>query len=215
MRLMVVEDSLLVRAGIVRLLEAARFATPVEASDAASALAMQATHAVTAAIVDIRMPPTHTDEGLHLAEALRERGVAALVLSQYLETHFALRLLTDQPAGVGYLLKDRVVDAAQLTDAIGRVIAGETVLDPAIVRRLLARRREHDPIADLTQREVEVLRLVAEGFSNREISRRLFVTERTVEAHVTRVLRRLDIEDDGRTHRRVRAVITFLRSDIS
>ena len=158
------------------------------------------------------MPPTETDEGIVLADALRTRGIATLVLSQYLEAHFALQLLTDRPAGAGYLLKDRVYDGAGLADALRRVTEGETVVDHEVVARLLARRRDDDPVAGLTEREREVLGLVAEGLSNREIARRLFITERTVEAHVTKVFQRLGLDEDDRTHRRVRAVILFLRS---
>lgn len=212
MQVMVVDDSVLVRAGIVRLLEAAGMDTATEAGDADEALALVDAEPTDVAIVDIRMPPTNTHEGLVLAQTLRARGIAVLVLSQYLEAHYALELLTDQPAGAGYLLKDRVYDGLALADAVRRVASGETVVDPDVVTRLLARKREHDPVSDLTDREVEVLRLVAEGLSNREIASRLFITERTVEAHVTKVFQRLGLDEDDRTHRRVRAVILYLRS---
>lgn len=212
MRVMIVDDSVLVRAGVVRLLALSGIVDVWEAGDPAGALAIAEQHDISAAIIDIRMPPTHTDEGLELAETLRGRGISCLVLSQYVEAHFALRLLTDQPAGVGYLLKDRVFEGAQLADAVRRVAAGETLVDPDIVTRLLSRRRDADPVAELTEREVEVLGLVAEGLSNREIARRLFITERTVEAHVTKMFQRLGLDEDERTHRRVRAVIMFLRS---
>lgn len=209
---MVVDDSVLVRAGVIRLLESSGIVDVREAGDPASALAIVEHQPIAVAVVDIRMPPTHTDEGLELAETLRARGISSLVLSQFVEAHFALRLLTDQPAGVGYLLKDRVFEGVQLAEAVRRVAAGETLVDPDIVARLLARRRDIDPVSALTEREVEVLRLVAEGLSNREIARRLFITERTVEAHVTKVFQRLGLAEDDRTHRRVRAVIMFLRS---
>ena len=166
------------------------------------------------AIVDIRMPPTHTDEGLVAAGRIRHEhpATAVLVLSQYVEPSYALRLLEDHPEGVGYLLKDRVFDAAVLVDALRRLSDGETVVDPTIVAQLLGKRRKHDPLSDLTPREREVLGLVAEGLSNAAIADRLVVAERTVEAHIKAVLGKLDIEERPGTHRRVLAVLAFLRS---
>lgn len=215
MRVMVVDDSMLVRAGIVRLLEAAGITATTEAGDADEALALAAADPPDAAVVDIRMPPTGTDEGLRLAQRLRERGVPVLVLSQYVELHYAVSLLSDQPTGMGYLLKDRVYDGPALAEAVRRVVAGETIIDPDIVTRLLRRRRDRDPVADLTEREADVLRLVTEGLSNRGIAARLSITERTVEAHVTKVFQRLGLDEDDRTHRRVLAVILYLRSSRS
>ena len=212
---MIVDDSVLVRAGIVRLLGAAGITATIEAGGVAEALSLAVDNPPDVAIVDIRMPPTHTDEGLVLAGEFRRRGIAVLVLSQYMEAHYALELLSDQPIGTGYLLKDRVYDGPGLAEAVRRVAAGETVVDPDVVARLLRHRRDRDPLADLTDREVEVLGLVAEGLSNREIAARLFITERTVEAHVTKVFQRLGLDEDDRTHRRVRAVILYLRSSRS
>ena len=150
------------------------------------------------AIVDIRMPPTHTDEGLVAAQRIRAEhpGVAVLVLSQYVEPSYAMRLLEEHPERVGYLLKQRVFDVAVLVDALRRVDDGETVVDPTIVSRLVGRQRRHDPLAELTPREREVLGLVAEGLSNRAIAGRLFVTERTVEAHVKQVFLKLGLAVD-------------------
>jgi DNA-binding NarL/FixJ family response regulator len=166
-------------------------------------------------VVDIKMPPTHTDEGLAAAETIREQHpeVAVLVLSQYIEPSYALRLLEQRPEGVGYLLKERVFDAVVLVDALRRLADGETVVDPTIVARLLGRRRRVDPLAELTEREREVLALVAEGLSNRAIAARLFVTERTVEAHVTQIFLKLGLGADADSHRRVLAVLAYLRTD--
>jgi DNA-binding NarL/FixJ family response regulator len=160
------------------------------------------------------MPPTHTDEGLVAATAIREEhpGVGVLLLSQYVEPSYAMRLLEEHPEGVGYLLKERVFDVAVLVDALRRIVEGETVVDPTIVSRLLGRQRRADPLAELTEREREVLGLVAEGLSNRAIAARLFVTERTVEAHVKQIFLKLDVGVDPESHRRVRAVLAYLRA---
>ena len=166
------------------------------------------------AIVDIKMPPTHTDEGLIAARAIRadHPEIGVLVLSQYIEPSYAMRLIQDHPERVGYLLKERVFDIAIVVDALRRIVDGETVIDPTIVARLLSRRRRADPLAGLTDREREVLGLVAEGMSNRAIAARLFVTERTVEAHVTQILLKLGLAESPDQHRRVLAVLTFLRA---
>jgi serine/threonine-protein kinase len=165
-------------------------------------------------IVDIRMPPTHTDEGLVAAGAIRSEhpDVSVLVLSQYVEPSYAMRLLEEHPEHVGYLLKERVFDVAVLVDALRRLADGETVIDPTIVARLLGRRRRADPIAELSPREREVLGLVAEGMSNRAIAARLFVTERTVEAHVKQIFTKLRLDASPDSHRRVLAVVAYLRS---
>jgi len=169
------------------------------------------------AIADIRMPPTHTDEGLVAAQRIRadHPAIGVLVLSQYVEPSYALRLLEEHPERVGYLLKQRVFDVAVLVDALRRIVDGETVVDPTIVSRLVGRQRRHDPLAELTPREREVLSLVAEGLSNGAIASRLFVTERTVEAHVKQVFLKLGLAVDPESHRRVLAVLAYLRSDPS
>lgn len=167
-----------------------------------------------AVIVDIRMPPTHTDEGLVAAQQIRAEHptIGVLVLSQYVEPSYALRLLEEHPERVGYLLKERVFDVAVLIDALRRILDGETVVDPTIVSRLVGRRRRDDPLATLTGREREVLGLIAEGLSNKAIAARLFVTERTVEAHSKQIFMKLGLETRADSHRRVLAVLAYLRS---
>jgi DNA-binding NarL/FixJ family response regulator len=214
MRVIVAEDLMLTRAGIVRLLAEAGIDVIAEVADAEGLVSLVATEAPDAVIVDIRMPPTHTDEGIVAAGRIRDAfaGVGVLVLSQYVEPTWALRLISEHPEGVGYLLKERVMDAAMIVDALHRVIEGETVVDPTIVARLLGRRRRHDPLAALTGREREVLGLIAEGLSNQAIASRLVVTERTVEAHVSSIFGKLDLPDSPDHHRRVLAVLTLLRA---
>ena len=165
------------------------------------------------AVVDIRMPPTHTDEGLVAARAIRQElpETGVLVLPHYVEPSYALRLIEDHPGRVGYLLKDRVVDFATGVNAVRRIMDGETVVDPTIVARLVARRRPLDPLSRLIDREREVLSLLAEGLSNRALAARLAITERTVEAHVTQILQKLRLDDSPDQHRRVLAVLTNLR----
>lgn len=165
-------------------------------------------------VLDIKMPPTFTDEGLVAAAAVRERmpEVGVLVLSQYLETRYAMRLIDEHPESAGYLLKDRLADIAVLVDTLRRIADGETVVDPTIVARLLGRRRVFDPLEPLTPRERDVLALVAEGLSNRAIAQRLFVAERTVETHVTSIFLKLSLNEDGSSHRRVLAVLRYLRA---
>lgn len=213
MRVMVAEDTMLTREGIVRLLRDAQVDVVAQVADADALLREVALDPPDVAVVDIRMPPSHTDEGLVAAARIRERfpSVGVLVLSQYVEPGYAMRLLRENPEGAGYLLKDRVSDPALLLDAVRRVADGETVVDPTIVARLLGRRRRHDPLEALSGREREVLELVAEGLSNRAIAERLFVTERTVETHITSVFGKLGLGEDPTTHRRVLAVLAFLR----
>jgi DNA-binding NarL/FixJ family response regulator len=167
-----------------------------------------------AAVVDIRMPPTHTDEGIRAVGRLREvqPRIGVLLLSHYIEPDYALRLLEEHPGGIGYLLKDRVFDPAILVDALRRLGDGETVVDPTIVARVFERRRKTDPLAGLTERERQVLSLVGEGLSNAALADRLHVTERTVEAHITAIFAKLGLADEPGIHRRVLAVLTFLRS---
>ena len=205
---------MLTREGIVRLLRDAGIEVVAEAEDADALLRHVASVRPDVAIVDIRMPPTHTDEGLVAVRAIRadHPEVGALLLSQYVEPSYAMRLLEDQPERVGYLLKDRVHDIAVVVDALRRIADGETVIDPTIVSRLLGRRRREDPVGRLTEREREVLGLIAEGMSNKAIAARLFVTERTVEAHVTQIFQKLGLPESPDQHRRVLAVLAFLRA---
>jgi DNA-binding NarL/FixJ family response regulator len=213
-RVVVAEDVMLTREGIVRVLSDAGVDVVGQAGDVNGLMRAVATQKPDCAIVDIRMPPTNTDEGIVAAQRVRELHpqVAVLVLSQYVEPGFAMRLLEESPERSGYLLKDRISDPAVLVDALRRVTEGETVVDPAIVTRLLARRRDADPLAQLSDREREVLALVAEGLSNAAIGRRLFITERTVEAHVKQIFQKLGIGQAPETNRRVLAVLAFLRS---
>jgi len=213
-RVVVADDSMLTREGIVRLLRDAGIEVVAEAEDADALLRHVDSDRPDVAIVDIRMPPTHTDEGLVAVRAIRadHPEVGALLLSQYVEPSYAMRLLEDQPERVGYLLKDRVQDIAVVVDALRRIADGETVIDPTIVSRLLGRRRREDPVERLTEREREVLGLIAEGMSNKAIAARLFVTERTVEAHVTQIFQKLELPESADQHRRVLAVLAFLRA---
>jgi DNA-binding NarL/FixJ family response regulator len=213
-RVVVAEDVMLTRAGIVRLLADAGVEVVGEAEDSDGLLRRVRTTRPDVAIVDIRMPPTHTDEGLVAAQEIRRdhEDVGVLVLSQYVEPAYAMRLIEDHPQQVGYLLKERVFDVAILLDALRRIHDGETVVDPTIVSRLVGRRRREDPLAELTAREREVLSLVAEGRSNRSIAGALFVTERTVEAHIKQIFMKLGLREEPSNHRRVLAVLAFLRS---
>jgi DNA-binding NarL/FixJ family response regulator len=214
MRVVVADDSMLTREGIVRLLRDAGIEVVAEAEDADALLRHVASIRPDVVIVDIRMPPTHTDEGLVAVRTIRTDypEVGALLLSQYVEPSYAMRILEDQPERVGYLLKDRVQDIAVVVDALRRISEGETVIDPTIVSRLLGRRRREDPVERLTEREREVLGLIAEGMSNKAIAARLFVTERTVEAHVTQIFQKLGLPESPDQHRRVLAVLAFLRA---
>jgi DNA-binding NarL/FixJ family response regulator len=217
MRVVVAEDVMLTREGIVRLLRDAGFEVVGEAEDLDGLLRTVALERPEAVVVDIRMPPTHTDEGLVAAQRIRTQhpDVGVLLLSQYVEPSYAMRLIQDHPERVGYLLKERVFDAAILVDALRRITEGECVIDPTIVSRLVGRRRREDPLSALTERERQVLALVAEGLSNLAIANRLFVTERTVEAHTKQIFGKLGLEADPGSNRRVLAVLAFLRSPVA
>ncbi len=214
MRVVVAEDTMLTREGIVRLLEGAGVEVVEQVEDGDALLRKVAATKPDVAIIDIKMPPTHTDEGLVAAERIRERhpAVGVLLLSQYVDPRYAMRLLEEHPERVGYLLKERVFDVVVLVDALKRIVDGETVIDPTIVSRLVGRRRRQDPLEELTEREREVLSLVAEGLSNRAIAARLFVTDRTVEAHIKSVFGKLGLTESSERHRRVLAVLAFLRA---
>ncbi len=205
---------MLTREGIVHVLADAGVEVVSEAEDVHALMHAVAAARPDCAIVDIRMPPTNTDEGLVAAQQIRERypEVAVLVLSQYVEPGYAMRLLEENPERTGYLLKDRVSDPGVLVDTMRRLHEGETVVDPAIVSRLLRRSRSPDPLEELSGREHEVLGLVAEGLSNAAIGQRLFITERTVEAHVKQIFQKLGIDQAPETNRRVLAVLVYLRS---
>jgi DNA-binding NarL/FixJ family response regulator len=202
------------REGIVRVLRDAGIDVVGEAENADELLRQVLARRPDAAIVDIRMPPTHTDEGLVAAQQIRDQHpeVGVLVLSQYVEPRYAMRLLEEHPERVGYLLKERVFDVAILIDALRRLGDGETVIDPTIVSQLVGRRRRQDPLGELTEREREVLGVVAEGLSNKAIAARLFITERTVEAHVKQIFLKLRLTADPQSHRRVLAVLAYLRA---
>jgi DNA-binding NarL/FixJ family response regulator len=216
-RVVVADDLMLTREGIVRLLRDAEIEVVAEAEDAEALLRHVRNARPDVAVVDIRMPPTHTDEGLVAAQQIRAEfpHVGVLVLSQYVEPSYAMRLLEDHPERTGYLLKERVFDVALLVDALRRIADGETVIDPTIVSRLVGRRRRTDPLAELSNREREVLGLVAEGLSNKAIAGRLFVTERTVEAHVKQIFLKLGLGLNPESHRRVLAVLAYLRTGAS
>ena len=213
MRVVIADDAVLVREGLASLLRSSGAEVLAQAGDAEQLLRDVQEHHPDVAVVDIRMPPTHTDEGLAAAERIREEEptVGVLVLSQYLEPAYATRLISEHPEKVGYLLKERVFSGDVLVDALQRIRDGETVVDPTIVSMLFGRRRREDPLAALSAREREALALVAEGLSNRAIAARLFVTERTVEAHVGQIFSKLQLPESPDAHRRVLAVLTFLR----
>jgi DNA-binding NarL/FixJ family response regulator len=211
-RVVVADDSTLLREGVVRLLEEAEIEVVGQAADAEELMRKVRGHKPDVAIVDVRMPPTHTDEGLRAAREIRAElpEVAVLVLSQYVEVAYARELLAESAEGLGYLLKDRVADVATLTDAVHRVGAGGSVLDPEVVSQMLGRRRRDDPLAELTPREREVLALMAEGRSNAAIASELVVTDRAVEKHVTGIFSKLELTSSSEDHRRVLAVLRFL-----
>lgn len=211
MRVVVADDAYLVRIGICEVLRRAGCEVVAEVGDAASLLAAVGELHPDAAVVDIRMPPTQTDEGIAAARTIRTDfpSTAVLVLSMHLQASWALSVLTDQPESVGYLLKDRVADGPVLVDALRRLTDGETVIDPTIVARLLNRGRARDPLAALTEREREILSLMAQGRTNAGIAAELFIAERTVETHSTAIMSKLGILPEA-GHRRVLAVLTYL-----
>ena len=214
MRVVVGEDSLLLREGIVRVLRDAGFEVVAQAGDAEDLVRKVCAHKPDVAVVDIKMPPTETDDGLRAAIEIRRRlpGTGVLVLSQYLEEGYALDLVADGAEGTGYLLKERVGDVERFADSVRRVGEGGAALDPEVVVQVLGRRRREDPLVGLTEREREVLALMAEGRSNQAIARRLVVTERAVEKHVTSIFDNLGLMPAAEDHRRVLAVLSFLRS---
>jgi DNA-binding NarL/FixJ family response regulator len=214
MRVVVAEDSVLLREGIARLLEDAGLEVVGQAGNADELMLKVRSYKPNVAIVDIRMPPTQTDEGLRAAKEIRDRHpeTCVLVLSQYLEPAYALELLSESAEGVGYLLKDRVADVPEFIAAVKRVGEGGSALDPSVVSQLVGRHRRDDPVSRLTPREREVLELMAEGLSNNAIAERLVVTERAVEKHVTSIFGKLQLGADSDTHRRVLAVLAFLRA---
>jgi DNA-binding NarL/FixJ family response regulator len=209
----IADDETLLRDGLARLLADASIDVVGTVGTADDLLHKVELTRPDVAIVDIRMPPTHTDEGLVAATRIRERQptVGVLVLSHYLESHYAMRLLEEHPERAGYLLKERIKDVTVLIDALERIDEGECVLDPTIVSRLVGRPREQSPLDELTDREREVLALMAEGHSNDGICRQLFLSPKTVETHVRHILLKLGIGDTGDYHRRVLAVLAYLR----
>lgn len=213
MRIVIAEDAVLLREGLVRLLSEHGHEVVETVADGPSLVDAIATHRPDVSIVDVRMPPSHTDEGLRAAVEARGRvpGTPVLVLSQYVEVSYADDLLADRVGAVGYLLKDRVADIAEFLDALTRVASGGTVLDPEVVSQLLVRRRRDDPLRELTPREREVLALMAEGRSNTSIARGLVVTEGAVEKHVRNIFTKLQLPPDDSQHRRVLAVLAYLR----
>jgi len=214
MRVVLADDSVLLREGIARLLEDAGFEVLAQSGTADDLLRHVGMHKPDVALVDIRMPPTQTDEGLRAAQQIRERwpDTGVLVLSQYVEPAYAMELLGENAEGVGYLLKDRVSDVDEFAAAVRRVGEGGSALDPAVVSQLVGRRRRDDPLEELTPREREVLELMAEGRSNQAIAERLVITLRAVEKHVTSIFSKLRLPASSEDHRRVLAVLTYLQS---
>jgi DNA-binding NarL/FixJ family response regulator len=214
MRIVLADDADLLREALASALTSAGFEVVGQASDATGLLAMVEAQQPDVVVLDVRMPPTHTTEGLEAARAIRAArpGTAVLVLSQYVETRYAVDLLREDPAGVGYLLKDRVTRVADLAEAVRRVAAGGSVIDPEVVARLLGRPREHSALDELTPREREILGLMAEGRSNQAIADRLSLELKTIEGHVRAIFSKLGLEPAAEDHRRVLAVLAYLRS---
>jgi DNA-binding NarL/FixJ family response regulator len=213
MRIVIADDAVLLREGATRLLEEAGFEVVAQAGDAEDLLRKVRAHTPDVAIIDVRMPPDNVDDGLRAALAIREElpGVGILMLSQYVEDRYLAELLAGGAEGVGYLLKDRLADVDRLTEAVQRVAAGGSVLDPEVVAQMLGRSRAEGPLDSLTPREREVLGHMAEGRTNRAIAEALFVSERAVERHVTSIFTKLDLPAGEQDHRRVLAVLAYLR----
>jgi DNA-binding NarL/FixJ family response regulator len=214
MRIVIADDAVLLREGAARLLVDAGYEVVAQAGDAEDLLRKVRAHTPDVAIIDIRMPPDNVDDGLRAALTIREElpAVGILLLSQYVEDRYLGQLLAGGAEGVGYLLKDRVADVERFTEAVERVAAGGSVLDPEVVAQMLGRSREEGPLDSLTAREREVLGLMAEGRTNRAIAGKLFLSERAVERHVTSIFRKLDLPSGGEDHRRVLAVLAYLRN---
>jgi serine/threonine-protein kinase len=214
MRVVIADDAVLLREGLARLLDDAGFEVAGTANDADELMRLVERRLPDVAVVDIRMPPTHTDEGIVAADRIRESNpsVGVLVLSQYIESRYAMRLLDNHPERAGYLLKERISDVAVLTDAIRRIAEGECVIDPTIVARLLNRERGTGALDELSEREQEVLALMAEGHSNTGICQKLFLSPKTVEAHIRHIFQKLGLQETPDYHRRVLAVLTYLRA---
>ncbi len=217
LRVILADDSALLRAGLARLLTDHEVAVVGEAANVPAVLDLVGRHRPDVAVLDIRMPPTHTDEGIKAAATIRANhpGVGVLVLSQYLQTAAAVALLEHAPAGVGYLLKDRIIDIGEIIDALHRIARREVVVDPAVVARLVQHRRHTDPIARLAARELQVLELVTAGRSNQAIADRLAISDKTVETYVRNIFQKLDLVESPDDNRRVLAALRYLRSTTS
>ena len=215
MRVVIAEDSLLLREGLAQLLERAGFDVVGQAGNAEELLLKVRSYKPDVAVIDVRMPPTQTDEGARAAEQIRaeQPDVGILLLSQIIEATVALRLFSERPEGFGYLLKDRVLEIDDFLDAVRRVGRGGSALDPQVVAQLVGRRRQDDPLGELTGREREVLELMAEGRSNQGIGKKLFLSPKTVETHIHRVFTKLGLEQAPEDHRRVLAVLAYLAAD--
>lgn len=213
-RVLLADDAVLLREALAAALASAGFDVVGQAGDVPGLLALVDRQRPDVVVVDVRMPPTHTTEGLEAARSIRARhpGVAILVLSQYVETRYAVDLIRDDPSGIGYLLKDRVMRVADLADAVRRVAGGGSVIDPEVVARLLGRQRNHSPLDELTRREREILGLMAEGRTNQAIADRLTLELKTVEGHVRAIFSKLGLEPTTEDHRRVLAVLAYLRA---
>ena len=213
MRIVIADDAVLLREGAARLLEDSGFEVVAQAGDAEDLLRKVRAHKPDVAVIDIRMPPDNVDDGLRAALEIRSElpNVGLLLLSQYVEERYLSQLLADGAGGVGYLLKDRVADVERLSDAVRRVAEGGSVLDPEVVAHMLGRRERDEPLDELTPREREVLALLAEGRTNRAIAEDLVVSERAVERHVTAIFGKLGLTAGEGDHRRVLAVLAFLR----
>ncbi|OGO55000.1 MAG: DNA-binding response regulator [Chloroflexi bacterium RBG_16_70_13] len=214
-RVVLADDAVLLREALAAGLATAGFEVIGQAGDVDGLLRLVEADLPDVVVVDVRMPPTHTTEGLEAARALRSRHprLGVLVLSQYVETRYAVELIRDDPSGIGYLLKDRVAKLDDLADAVRRVAAGGSVIDPEVVARLLGRPRRHSPLDELTPREREILGLMAEGRSNQGIADRLVLELKTIEGHVRQIFSKLDLEPSSEDHRRVLAVLTFLKPE--